>query len=294
MSDADEVRTVLAVTDLGPAGALAIAVAARRAQLAGAALVVVHAIPPQALVRPLFPHWGIDDPVRQAELPVRVRDAVVTQVATAAPEIAPAEVLVESGGGAEVALAIAERCGADLIVVGPTPATGVDAERVVRHAHTPVLIAREGPRRGPIVACTDFSDPALPAVAAAAREARRTGEPLLLAHALEPMPATMIEFAPPVPTTTRHELERRREADRRLAMAAQAHRTDAAPVVVEGPVVGALLAEVERRAARLLVIGTVGRTGITRFLLGSTAEALVRAAPCTTLVVRLDRRRGRA
>lgn len=294
MTAVAEARRVLAVTDLGAAGAVAIAAAAQRAQRAGGALAVAHAIPPLARVRPLFPHWGIDDPVRQAELPIRVEDAVLAQVAAAVPDGVPVEIFVESGGGADVALEVADRWRAELIVVGPTPATGTDAERVVRHAHAPVLVARPGPRRGPIMACTDFSDPALPAVAAAAREARRTGELLLLAHALEPMPATMIEFAPPIPTTTRYELERLREADRRLAAAAQAHRVDATPVVVEGPMVGALLAEVERRHARLLVIGTVGRTGFTRFLLGSTAEALVRNATCSTLVVRLDRRRERA
>lgn len=39
-------------------------------------------------------------------------------------------------------------------------------------------------------------------------------------------------------------------------------------------------------------IGTVGRTGLTRFLLGSVAEALVGAATCSTLVVRLRRGQG--
>jgi len=40
--------------------------------------------------------------------------------------------------------------------------------------------------------------------------------------------------------------------------------------------------------AQLLVMGTHGRTGLNRLIaLGSVAEAVVRAAPCSVLVVRL-------
>jgi nucleotide-binding universal stress UspA family protein len=39
--------------------------------------------------------------------------------------------------------------------------------------------------------------------------------------------------------------------------------------------------------AELIVVGTAGRTGLDRFMLGSVAEAVVRTAPCSVLVVRL-------
>lgn len=42
--------------------------------------------------------------------------------------------------------------------------------------------------------------------------------------------------------------------------------------------------------AELVVVGTHGRRGVTRFLLGSVAEGVVRAAPCATLVVRPNER----
>jgi len=38
--------------------------------------------------------------------------------------------------------------------------------------------------------------------------------------------------------------------------------------------------------ADLIVIGTHGRTGVSRFLMGSVAEHVVRTAPCPVLVVR--------
>ena len=36
-----------------------------------------------------------------------------------------------------------------------------------------------------------------------------------------------------------------------------------------------------------VIVATAGRTGISRVMLGSVAEAVVRAAPCSVLVVRL-------
>jgi nucleotide-binding universal stress UspA family protein len=39
-------------------------------------------------------------------------------------------------------------------------------------------------------------------------------------------------------------------------------------------------------AAEMIVMGTHGRTGLTRLLMGSVAEAIVRRAPCPVLVYR--------
>jgi nucleotide-binding universal stress UspA family protein len=41
------------------------------------------------------------------------------------------------------------------------------------------------------------------------------------------------------------------------------------------------------KSAELLVVGTHGRTGLARLTLGSTAEAVIRSAACSVLVVRL-------
>jgi nucleotide-binding universal stress UspA family protein len=56
----------------------------------------------------------------------------------------------------------------------------------------------------------------------------------------------------------------------------------------EGPAVPAILSAAVELPAQLLVMGTHGRTGLSRLIaLGSVAEAVVRAAPCSVLVVRL-------
>jgi len=42
----------------------------------------------------------------------------------------------------------------------------------------------------------------------------------------------------------------------------------------------------EEKEADLIVVGTHGRKGLSRMLMGSTAETLLRQAPCKVLVVK--------
>ena len=49
----------------------------------------------------------------------------------------------------------------------------------------------------------------------------------------------------------------------------------------------AILKTSEMLRAGLIVVGTHGRTGLPRVLIGSVAEAVVRSAGCSVLVVRL-------
>jgi nucleotide-binding universal stress UspA family protein len=49
-----------------------------------------------------------------------------------------------------------------------------------------------------------------------------------------------------------------------------------------------ILSEAEQTKADLIIIGNKGASALTRFLLGSTAERVVRHAGCSVLVVRTD------
>lgn len=53
-----------------------------------------------------------------------------------------------------------------------------------------------------------------------------------------------------------------------------------------------ILAYAEERAIDLLVMGTHGRTGLDRYLLGSTTERVVRRSPVPVLTVRYDEDNG--
>jgi nucleotide-binding universal stress UspA family protein len=57
-------------------------------------------------------------------------------------------------------------------------------------------------------------------------------------------------------------------------------------LALDGEVVPTIVRTVEQQQAGLLVVGTHGRTGLSRVLLGSVAEQLLQLADCSVLVVR--------
>jgi nucleotide-binding universal stress UspA family protein len=72
----------------------------------------------------------------------------------------------------------------------------------------------------------------------------------------------------------------------RAADVLKAAGVSAETVVREGDPRSAIVDEADEWAADLIVVGSHGRTGLTRWLLGSVAQAVVGHAPCSVEVVR--------
>ena len=133
----------------------------------------------------------------------------------------------------------------------------------------------------------DFSRGAEATLEAAADLARRHGGALTLLHVREPLPAAGGKgFVPPPGLTEAESVEIGRQLERWRAEAA---RMSGGEVRAEAAT-GAPASEIVRRAREkpfdLVVVGTHGRTGLRRLMLGSVAERVVREAPCPVLVVR--------
>jgi nucleotide-binding universal stress UspA family protein len=179
----------------------------------------------------------------------------------------------------------AERLGAGLIVAG----AGATATRVVRGASVPVLVARPSPA-GRVLGATDFSDPSLPALRAAAGEAARRGVPLALLHSMDiPLAAYSVGLTGvPLPAVTPAIMAdaRTRLGDELKAFSGQPG-ADAECLIADGPPAKAILEAARALPAELIVVGTHGSTALTRLALGSVAEAVLSDAPCSVLVVRL-------
>jgi len=124
----------------------------------------------------------------------------------------------------------------------------------------------------------DFSVASAPLVRYATALAAATGAELRLVHVLEPQ----LKVAAP---TANHDLEVARQLATYRAMAEQAGAR-VSTLVLQGDAATEIVAEAKRHPADLVVVGSHGQTGLTRFLMGSTAEAVVRAAPCATLLVK--------
>src|SRR5687767_10538461 len=66
---------------------------------------------------------------------------------------------------------------------------------------------------------------------------------------------------------------------------ARADRIRARGAVGEGPAAPAIVSAARRYRAHMIVVGTHGRSGVRRLLIGSVAERVVRTAPCPVLTV---------
>jgi nucleotide-binding universal stress UspA family protein len=143
-----------------------------------------------------------------------------------------------------------------------------------------------------ILVGTDFSPESHLALAHALKIARRLDATLLLAHAgtvieptaaaLAPESAVLVEYQKIV---AEHEVENRsRLAD--LVREVQAQGLKAEEHLIEGFADTALRDAAEALDADLVVIGTHGRTGLKRLLLGSVAERIVRLCRRHVMVAR--------
>ena len=295
----DKVRKLFVAIDFSPNSDEALRQAHDRALSTGAQLAVCHIVPNELRSNLLFP-----DVSRIAALKFPLEMKQIAEAAAArVAEITGRtegefELIVDDGTPQALILNRAEEWLADLIIVGSHGQTsaadallGSVTDSVIRHAHCPVLIVRPGKRTGRIVAGTDFSDPVLPALRAAGNEAERTGAELTVVHSLDMVwslaayPALAFGGAPfNISAEQIKELEL--VATQRLKESLKQLNVTGDTLVTTGPAGTALLDIASERKADLIVVGTIGRTGLRRALLGSVAETVAKGAPCSVLIVR--------
>lgn len=291
-------KTVLVATDLSEEANEAICQAHAWATADNARLIACTALPASPL-RPIFPHVALDESRSADRAGVELADALRDRISrlTGRAE-GDVSIRVERGAPYAEILRAAEREAADLVVVGSRGESGIrrlllgsTAEKVVRYAHCSVLVARPSPSTRSVLAATDLSDPSLPALRAGADFARRKKGELAALHCFQVevfLPVASASFALPVPIAEER-VRLRDSAEVALERALEKVGVEARPIVEEGHATKCIVDLAERLSTELVVVGTVGRTGLARLALGSVAEGVVRAAPCSTLVVRLHR-----
>jgi nucleotide-binding universal stress UspA family protein len=139
-----------------------------------------------------------------------------------------------------------------------------------------------------VVVATDFSDGAERALTVAIRFAKLLGAtvdivhvyPMAAAGVLSPIPGVVP--MPPPPPDVIDEIERRLDA---LATQVREAGVNGLTTSLEGRAADEIVAYANRVSTDLIVMGTHGRTGIRRVLLGSVAEQVLRQARCPLLVV---------
>jgi universal stress protein A len=140
-----------------------------------------------------------------------------------------------------------------------------------------------------ILHATDFSKASRPALAKAIALARQNRTPLLIAHALPPLVVTVGEgFVSPGTYDVIDRSARQHASKQFKARVGRAKRAGvrATALLLDGTPQEQIPRAARRVHADLIVIGTHGRSGLSKVLLGSVAERVVRFAPCPVLTVR--------
>jgi nucleotide-binding universal stress UspA family protein len=141
-----------------------------------------------------------------------------------------------------------------------------------------------------VLHATDFSRASARAFATAVGLARAGRAPLTIAHVLAPfVPVAAGEGFILPETYERLDASARGAARKQLdRLVAKARRAGARAtgLLLDGAPHEQIVRAARSRRADVVVIGTHGRTGLTRFFLGSVAARVVALAPCPVLTVR--------
>jgi universal stress protein A len=150
---------------------------------------------------------------------------------------------------------------------------------------------------GKLLVSTDFSANSKKALIYAVRLAQRNNSSLILFHVFEPP-----EFVRQLPQDYSYESheEMRKQCDTAMRRSADtlgmlSEAVKGSNIQIEtsqrlGTPYEEIVKFAKEKEVDLIVIATHGYTGLKHFLLGSTAERVVRLAPCPVLVVRQEER----
>jgi nucleotide-binding universal stress UspA family protein len=142
-----------------------------------------------------------------------------------------------------------------------------------------------------VLAPIDFAPHSADAVYRAVDLATRYEAELLLLYVYEPadypLPEGYVVYTPEQLARMTTEIQKRLDAARKDAEAAGARRVSTR--LVQGSAAEAIIDLARDEQFDLIVMGTHGRSGIDRWVMGSVAEKVVRGASCPVLTVKSSR-----
>ena len=191
----------------------------------------------------------------------------------------------------EAIVAAAESRSSDLIVVGLKGAhqsaaalMGSTTARVIGFSPVAVLVVPEHASLGfvKVLTPTDGSRYSRHAAAEAIRICTALGGELLVLAALDAPPG----FAQEMPDVAADLVAKLNEVIADVQRRAESHGVRCQAAVLHGPASRVITDEAQRAGASLIVMGSHGRTGLKRLLMGSATERVLGHAPCPVLVVK--------
>ncbi len=291
-----KLQTILAATDFSETAATGLDWAVELAKNHGARIELVHALLVPSRATDFVP--SPPDPTEELQAAASGRLNEITKGVRDLGIDVDSELRL--GIPSQIIIDTAEEKNVDLIVIGTRGLTGLrhlllgsTAERVVQHAHCPVLTVHPNDKDKhrqieTVLVPTDFSRDAETAYFAALqllgpdRNAR-----IVLVHVYH-LPYEYTAYGT-IPTSLDYFKDVEGAAEERLSHLASELREQGFNVETaarEGFPPEVILTEAETVGADLIAMGTHGRTGLAHLVLGSTAERVVQRADCPVLTVR--------
>jgi nucleotide-binding universal stress UspA family protein len=188
-----------------------------------------------------------------------------------------------------VAVAEAERCG--IVVMGRRGVSRLErvmmgsvTARVIGHSPVDVLVVPRDTRVGwgTVLVATDGSAHSAAAAARAVDFAASYGGRVVALSVVD----VPDEFHAEAPAVVDQLVEKARGYVAAVAAQARQAAVDCTEAVREGASAARIVEVAREQAAGVIVMGSHGRTGLARLLMGSVTEKVIGHAPCPVLVVR--------
>jgi nucleotide-binding universal stress UspA family protein len=289
-----ELQRILVPVDFSGPSELALRYATAFAAHFGGKIALVHVIESGRLVGELS-----ESDTGMTEIPRRVEEQLCMLASRSGEPALFDKVEVRTGRPSQQIGQAAREFGGDLIVISTHGYTGLDyvllggtAERVIRHAPCSALVVRRQDGRAPepkkILVPVDFSPASLDGLRYALGLARPFGARLTALHVIEPLgPMARLEVDVDAHERKLREGVKLRLEELHLEVDEPAGAFDT--LFREGASYHEIVGMAQRGDFDLIVMASLGRSGLVDMLLGSTAERVVRHAPCPVLVVREPR-----
>jgi len=191
----------------------------------------------------------------------------------------------------------AEKRNIDMIVMGRRGRTGLKrllmgsvTAKVIGHSPCNVLVVPKAAEIGckKILVATDGSKYSLAAASEAIGIAKRCGAFLYVVSALpsESSPFDIVHSEMLKGPIEEYELREAEKNVKDVMLIAEQEGIPARTIVESGPPYKAILEAAEKEKIDLIIMGSHGRTGMERLLMGSVAERVVGHAACAVLIVK--------
>jgi nucleotide-binding universal stress UspA family protein len=290
---------ILVATDLTTYSEPALVRARAHAEATGGTLLVSHVIPDVMRHHPLFATRDANDTLLAGDLTKKAAELVAEQVGRVLRlSVDDYRIVIETGRAEDEIVRISEEEHAWLVVIGAKPREGSErvlghvAERVVRYAHCSVLIARAHASTGKILVATDFTDGSAAALKLGSELVTKLAVDGTLLHVVQlpsessALSAVSSALGSPWIPPGQSAIDSL-EALGRSTLEGLAKENGFTHVEqVEGTPADVIVARAEAMGAEMILMGSRGRTGLARLVLGSTAEKVIRMSSMSVLVAR--------